>query len=313
MEPPPTRAMGGRSTCRAAGCLVAGLLLCASSARLTAFVAAQLKVPAPSAHLSSSGGSLPQGVELRMGSASSATGGGVALLGLCGAALVAAVARGRRVAMQGQGQSGRFNVGQYFMPKLKGAKKMAVLRKRKNYGSHGARKVPRRYPLYDILEEIDEKVPWYTVISEPEEPMLPVPDAPLLKRYPWAGPLGGVPEEKQEVENDRETALEPFFGSWTECPPPLGRRQNYVFRRGWPRYNFPPWINRPLIGEGVKVPGDLAWSKDRRPKPENMTKTQLKKYEAAQAAKEAEITDEVIDELEDMDDALDAMEKAAED
>mmetsp|Transcript_9749 Transcript_9749/g.19515 ORF Transcript_9749/g.19515 Transcript_9749/m.19515 type:complete len:302 (-) Transcript_9749:101-1006(-) len=301
--------MGGRNVWRVTGCLLAGLLLCISSAELTSFVAAQLKVPAPSARLSGSAGSSALATELRVSSSSRAGGSGVAaLLGLCGAALVAAVARGRRVAMYSQGQGGRANVGQYFMPKLKGAKKMAVLRPRKNYGSHDARKVPRRYPLYDILEEIDEKVPWYTVVSEPEDVPAINRDAPILERYPFAGPLGGVPEEKQEIENNSETALEPFFGSWTDAPPPIGRRQNYVARRGWPRYNHPPWINRPLIGEGVKVPGNLPWSKDRRPKPENMTRAQLRKYKKAQPA---EITDEVIDELDDgLDDALDAMEAA---
>jgi len=303
--------MVGQRAGHLAGCLIAGFLLCISSVKLTTFVAAHLKPSAPPSHGSSLAAHID---EPGLGGRTAAPGSGTALLGLCGAALVAAVARGRRVVMHG-GQSGRFNVGQSFMPQLKGAKKMAVLRKRKNYGSHGARQQPRRYPLYDILEEIDEKIPWYTVVSEPEEPMLPEPGAPILERYPWAGELGGVPEEKQEIENDKKTALEPFFGSWVDNPPPLGRRQNYVFRRGWPRYNHPPWINRPLIGEGTsrKVRHDQEWSKDRGPKPETMTPRQKRIWEAKQQEmpKEAEITDEVLDELDEMDAALGALEEGS--
>merc|ERR1712032_535404 len=81
-------------------------------------------------------------------------------------------------------------------------------------------------------EELDEKVPWYTVVSEPEEPM------------------------------------EPVFGSITGTQlPPAGRRQNYIERRGWmQRKACPPWLNRPLIGTEVYVDNDTPWKKDRRPK-----------------------------------------------
>merc|ERR1719414_74456 len=196
-------------------------------------------------------------------SASSSTFGS----GLCGMALAAAACiRGLKLAMNSQGQGGRFNVGQYYMPKLKGAKKMAVLRPRKPYGSHGARKVPRRYELYDKLEEIDETTPWYTVLSEPEEALESCRDVPIMQRYPWAGPLNELPKAKQRIENDTTTALEPYFGSLRDNPPPMGRTQNYVHRRGWPRYNHPPWINRPLIGTGISKPNDKPFSKDRRPR-----------------------------------------------
>lgn len=221
--------------------------------------------------------------------------GSRALIGLCGALVICV--RGARLALRSQGQGGRFNVGQYYMPKLKGAKKMAVLRKRKNYGTHGARKVPRRYPLYDKLEELDEKLPWYTVISEPEEPLDPVMDVPLLERYPWAGSLEKVPKEKQEKESRPATGMEPYFGSFTKQNlPPLGRRQLYVFRRGWPRYNYPPWINRPLIGEGIKVIHNLPFKKDRRPRENQLTRAQLNSLKRQQEQNDKAM-DEVMGEL----------------
>lgn len=303
--------MAGLRGCRAAGCLLAGLLLCVCSAPFAAFTAAQGKgrVP-PALHRA---GTLP--VEPRATSSGAAAGsaGRTALLSLCGAALAAAAAARRRVALCSQGQGGRFNRGQYYMPKLKGAKKMAVLRPRKPYGSHSARKVPRRYDLYDKLEEIDETVPVYTVVSEPEEPMQPEMDAPIARRYPWAGKLMKLHEEKQKLENDRETALEPYFGSFTKQNlPPIGRRQQYVFRRGWPRYNHPPWINRPLIGEGVKVTGGTKWKKDRRPQPWQLSRKNRRLYEEEQAKKEAEAAEleELPEEDDDLDAALDAMEEA---
>merc|ERR1712190_393593 len=191
-----------------------------------------------------------------------------------------------------------------FMPKVKGAKKMAIFRPRKNYGSHGARKVPRRYELYDILEKIDETIPTYTVVSEPEEPLQPVFDVPLKERYPWAEPLDKVPLKKRIEEESWETGMEPYFGSYTKQNlPPIGRRQNYVHRRGWPRYNHPPWINRPLIGSGEDFKKEkfhgVEFKKDRRPdKWKQMTEVAFDDAEFEE--------DEEFDE--DLDEALDAME-----
>lgn len=184
-----------------------------------------------------------------------------------------------RVAMRSKGA---------FIPKVKSARKMALFRPRKNYGTHGARKVPRRYELYDILEEIDEKIPTYTIISEPEEPLEPVMDVPLTERYPWAGPIDSVPEEKKELEARVKTRLEPYFSNFTtQGLPPWGRRQQYVFRRGWPRYHYPPWINKPKVGDGVRLPGSLPFLKDRRPKDWQLSDKQLEKKYAERDAKRA--------------------------
>lgn len=223
--------------------------------------------------------------------------------------LAAAAAARRRVAMKSQAQGGRFNVGQGFFPKIKGAKKFAVFRKRKNYGAYRARETPRRYPLYDLLDELDKKVPTYTIISEPEEPLEPVFDVPLTQRYPWADKLK-VRKEKQRLEApDSEVRLEPLFGSITGSNlPPTGRMQKYVLRRGWPSYNYPPWLNKPKVGEEVYVDPKTPWKNDRRPEFEQLTRwkqrqilKQKKKAEAANAKKMGELDEGLAD-------ALDAME-----
>jgi len=214
-----------------------------------------------------------------------------------------AARQGSLIAMRSQGQAGRFNHGQLAMPTVKGGKKMAVFRPRNNYGSHGARKVPIRYPLYDILEEIDEKIPAYTVVSEPEEFYKPDRDAPLTERYPWAGSLEKVPQQKQDLENG-EDALEPLFGSIVyENLPPTGRSQNYVLRRGWPRYDHPPWINRPKWGTEVKVPHRMKWKKDRRPEEWQLPRSLREQFKKPERLETTELEEEVLDEMED---ALDA-------
>lgn len=213
------------------------------------------------------------------------------------------------VAMRSQGQGGRASLGQRVKGRqLKGAKKMAVLRPRKLYGSHGARKVPRRYPLYDILEMMDERVPTYTIISQPEEPLEPVYGVPLVDRYPWAGSLEKVHKRKQEKEHGtNEDRMEPFFGSWTGAGmPPMGRRQRYVARRGFPTYNSPPWLNRPLIGhEGMwkKVDGHTAWKRHRGE--EHLAGAKQNEEKGRMARLEADMDDD--DEL---DRSLQAMEDA---
>lgn len=211
------------------------------------------------------------------------------------AVLAAAAAARKRVAMRSQAQGGRFNFGQPFFPQLKGTKKRSLYRLKKNYGTAPALAVPRRYPLYDILEELDETTPVYTVVEEPEEPMMPVEHVPITDRYPWADNLERLPRKKIDMEDsESEDRLEPYFGSITGANlPPLSREQKYVYRRGWANYNHPPWLNRPLIGEGCKVPGDMKWKKDRTPEFWQLTKSKqnrLKKAEmaAAEAAKKAD-------------------------
>merc|ERR1719401_3150603 len=249
---------------------------------------------------------------------------GVSSLSLfgCGAALffTAAAARAARVAMHSQGQGGRYNLGQRFMPRAaKGAKKWAVFRKKKNYGSADARWVPRRYELYDLLEELDKSTPWYTVISEPEVPKEPVFDVPLDRRYPWADPFKVHPKKfKLESSKDR---LEPLFGNFTTTNlPPIGRRQNYIERRGWPKYHYPPWLNRPLVGTGIRFDKakfnkkDLAWSKDRRPPKWLLGGRARKALEREQREKKllrkAEAADFDDDDVDDLEADLEALEAA---
>eukprot|EP00929_Paragymnodinium_shiwhaense_P100226 TRINITY_DN623_c0_g2_i1.p1 TRINITY_DN623_c0_g2~~TRINITY_DN623_c0_g2_i1.p1 ORF type:complete len:309 (+),score=74.84 TRINITY_DN623_c0_g2_i1:138-1064(+) len=195
------------------------------------------------------------------------------LLGFCGAAVAASLGvagcqRAVGVAMNSQGQGGRGNWGQFFMPTIKGARKMVIFRRRKNYGSHQARRVPRRYPLYDKLEEYDDTLPVYTVVSEPEKPKRPKRgEDDVRKRYPWAGEIKAN-RRTVKREADPEERLEPYFANYvTEAPPPQGYVQNVVHRRGWPRYNHPPWINKPLMGQQFKVPNDMEWKKNRQPEP----------------------------------------------
>ncbi|CAJ1365086.1 unnamed protein product, partial [Effrenium voratum] len=149
------------------------------------------------------------------------------------------------VIMHGQGQHGRNVYGDRCMhgkPQVKAAKRAARWRSRKKYGSYGARQVPRRYPLYDILEELYDKVPTYTIVSEPDVPMEPVMKVPLTERYPWAGDLSKVHPLKQEKEHgENEDRMEPLWAAWNGAGhPPQGREQMYEKRMGWPTYNHPP-------------------------------------------------------------------------
>merc|ERR1719401_685183 len=204
---------------------------------------------------------------------------------------------------------------------------MAVFRPKKRYGTAKARWVPRRYELYDILEEMDKNVPWYTVISEPEVPKEPVMDVPLMERYPWAEPFKTHPK-KIELESG-EDRLEPLFGSFTsQCLPPIGRRQNYIERRGWPKYNYPPWLNRPLVGTGIRFDKlktrkidsrqkEFAWRKDRRPPirllggaARRAVEKKIKK-KSMQSGKKRMLSKK-SDVVDDMDADLEALEKAGE-
>merc|ERR1712032_678971 len=202
-------------------------------------------------------------------------------------------------------------------PKLKGAKKLAGLRRRKEYGSKGARYVPTRYPVYDKLEEYDETLPWYTVISEPEDPQKSYRDAPLLNRYPWAEPFK-TPEKKQEAEANPHKALEPYFGNFIhDVPPPLTRTQLYIERRGFPTYQYPPWINKPKFG--TKWPdvwkklkkhktGDLAFHKDRR-SPEKKIQDKLEATEMLGEGVMGKLEAPEDDGIDDLDDVLDALDE----
>lgn len=195
------------------------------------------------------------------------------LMGFCSSALVASVValtcqRVLGVAMRSQGQGGRGNYGQFFMPTIKGGRKMVLYRPRKNYGSHQARRLPRRYPLYDKLEEYDTTLPIYTVVSEPEEPLRPVEDVGLMKRYPWAGELKvGRANVKCRKEDNKYTRMEPYFANYVhEAPPPQGQEQLWVKRRGWPSYDMPPWINKPLVGTAPNIPKTEWFRSYRKPK-----------------------------------------------
>jgi len=189
------------------------------------------------------------------------------------------------VAMKGA-TSGSANVGQHFMPNLKGAKKKHVLRPRKNYGTFSALRQPRRYELYDILEELDESTPWYTIVSEPEEPMMPVEGVPLKERYPWAGELKRVHPKKEAYEDSEEDRMAPAFLPLWKAPPPTGRRQRYIERRGFATAKQPPWLNRFEVGYEVRVPHDMPFEKHRMPDPKRMGPKLKAQYFKEQEAKQ---------------------------
>jgi hypothetical protein len=227
-----------------------------------------------------------------------------------------------QVAMRSQGQGGRFNLWQRMMPKVKKTKKLAITRPRKAPGSWRGARLPKRYPLYDILEDIDENVPDYTIVEEPEEPMQPVYDVGIKKRYPWAGPLDRLTDEKIEKERTWDSGMEPLHGSIIHTMlPPLGLVQNFEMHKGTNLYRerarFPPWLNRPPRGLGVKANKfrKIQWTKDRRVRWENLTKYQkasgfFPKIEFA-VGESLEDEDEDVDmiddaELDELDDGLDA-------
>lgn len=199
-----------------------------------------------------------------------------------------------------QGQQGRNVYGdrsRYGKPQIKAAKRMARWRSRKKYGSYTARQVPRRYPFYDILEEVYEKVPTYTIISEPDEPLEPVMKVPLTERYPWAGDLSKVNERKQRKEHgENEDRMEPLFAAWNGAGrPPKSRQEKWEKRMGWPSYNHPPWLNAPKVGEDVKVLPTMTWKKHREPEDWQKDTTQAKwlKWVEERKQLEKEIYEEV--------------------
>mmetsp|Transcript_73112 Transcript_73112/g.136666 ORF Transcript_73112/g.136666 Transcript_73112/m.136666 type:complete len:259 (-) Transcript_73112:35-811(-) len=194
-------------------------------------------------------------------------------LSFCNAVQVVCT-RGSRIVMHG-GQSGRFNFGQQNTGQLKSTKKRHTLRPRKQYGSHSARKMPRRYELYDKLEEYDETLPYFTIISEPDEPEEATENVPLSERYAWAGDIKWHPKKLEE--NKR---LEPLFGSsvWQNLKP-MTRRQKWEgqARKGqFPSHNYPKWAYEPdWQGLRPSLPKDLEWESDRRVKAEYYSEEQL--------------------------------------
>lgn len=213
--------------------------------------------------------------------------------------------RGHLVAMMSQAQGGRNRKGQMGL-KIKSWRRDVLYRARKKFGSHDMRKTPRRYAIYDILEDLEKRIPTYTIISEPAEPMPAVRDVSITQRYPWIGEgrLDNLHPKKLRKESGiEEDKMEPYFGDFTrEMRPPLVRREKRVTRRGWPHYNMPPWLNRPLIGTGGKVPKDSVWKKDRRFTEDMLPWKERKALEAKRLLEsggdEAEVLEEVKDEEE---------------
>jgi len=224
--------------------------------------------------------------------------------------------------MRSQGQGGRFNLWQRMMPKVKKTKKLSITRPRKTPGSWKAARLPRRYPLYDILEDLDEKVPYWTIIEEPEEPLKPVYDVGIKQRYPWAEPLDRLTEEKIEQEKTWDSGMEPFFGNKVHTAlPPLGLVQNFEMRKGTYLYRerakYPPWLNKPPYGLGVKAHKykEIQWTKDRRVRWENLTANQKAsgyfprlELPIGQSLEDVDEDMDMIDdaELDELDDGLDA-------
>lgn len=136
-------------------------------------------------------------------------------------------------------------------------------------GSAKARQLPRRYPIYDILEELDETLPAWTIIDEPEEPLQPLEDVPLLERYPWAGELKRVHPQKQEREHgSEERRMMPLYGSVMVDPNPKGRRQKYIERSMYKNQEInlhPRYLQRPRKGEKVEIDDKEHWKRHRTP------------------------------------------------
>merc|ERR1712060_251713 len=100
------------------------------------------------------------------------------------------------------------------------------------------------------MGELDDEIPHFTIVEEPDVIPQPLEEVGLLERNPWAGALGCIPEWKIEKESGPDQ-WEPLLASWTgKGRPPLGRRQRYIERRGFPTLNPPAWMNRPIGGWG---------------------------------------------------------------
>eukprot|EP00443_Scrippsiella_acuminata_P099202 CAMPEP_0115621200 /NCGR_PEP_ID=MMETSP0272-20121206/25605_1 /TAXON_ID=71861 /ORGANISM="Scrippsiella trochoidea, Strain CCMP3099" /LENGTH=303 /DNA_ID=CAMNT_0003057315 /DNA_START=50 /DNA_END=961 /DNA_ORIENTATION=- len=298
-------------SCRAAACLSAGLVLCFFGPDFKTFTLTQTSahqsLPLPRSSLRPGHGASS---DVPRGDGGFAEHSGLrSLRGLVASVAVAGLcARGLRIAMR----SGSASFGQHFMPSLKNAKRKRYTRPKKHPGSWDAMRQPRRYELYDILEELDETTPWYTIVSEPEEPMLPVEGVPLKERYPWAGDLQRVHPDKEEMENSEEDRMAPLFLPLSKAPPPTGRRQRYIERRGFATGKQPPWLNRPEIGYEVHVPHDMPFKKHRQPEPWQMGPKLRQQWKEEQAAKQLAAGGQVADDVEeddDLDAALDAMDE----
>merc|ERR1712194_185136 len=113
------------------------------------------------------------------------------------------------------------------------------------------------------------------------EPLKPVYDVGIKKRYPWAGPLDRLTDEKIEQEKTWESGMEPLYGNIIHTAlPPLGLVQNFEMHKGTNLYRerarFPPWLNAPPRGFGIKAHNlrEVQWGKDRRIRWENLTSQQ---------------------------------------
>jgi len=254
---------------------VAGLVVCCLQCPLVAFTAARLnglprhlaKVHVPSLKVDTTN-LPPREADSQVP--------WLSLSSLCGLAVATAVKQrcqqGSLVTMR---VMGRAILGAPYQPKIKNGRKINIEIRRNLAQPHSsrARKVARRYPLYDILEEMDKTCPEYTIMSEPEEPLLPVEDVPLVERYPWAGSLEGVADWVKEREGSNDTKSEPLYRSLQQAPPPQARLQSFIQRRGHLVKELrkgPEWMWRPMVGEEVWVPHDKPFKKDRRPTPDEL-------------------------------------------
>jgi len=200
------------------------------------------------------------------------------------------------------------------MPSLKKQKKRLVWRRRKISGSYRFEKRPIRYPIYDILEYLENKIPCYTIVSEPEEPMRPVLDVPLTMRYPWAGALEKIHPWK--IKNEDESPMERLHGNIrTELPPPTTRVQKMIARRGFPTQKYPRWMEPSSPAKAL--PPDFPWRKDRRIDKikEEIGLTKKKKVKGALASGGGgSVTPRtsIVDFVDSMDSALSQMESSSE-
>jgi len=250
----------GSASCRLAAGAVLAILGCS---QLVAFASpTSLKAPTPTRHvprLSSStqlqagrvsgGAATPLLTSSKPGNSLTQGSSVLAAISLFGA--LALASRAKRVAMYGGAQQHRNTWGQLgHMPKMGGAKRKHMMRRRKTYGSPDALHRPIRYLLYDIMEEIDQKIPSCTIVREPEEPKNPIPNVPLVKRYPWA-PDFYCHSIKQWLEAyDKGVGLDPWWAPiWGAGGVPYGRHGDMMCRKGpYARITYPQWDKMPEKG-----------------------------------------------------------------
>merc|ERR1711972_675572 len=129
--------------------------------------------------------------------------------------------------------------------------------------------------------------------------MGPEEGKPLKERYPWAGELKRVHPLKERIENDEKERMAPAFLPLSKAPPPTGRRQRFIERRGYATFAHPPWLNQPEIGYEVYVPHTMPFKKHRQPEPWQMGPKLKKQYYEEQAAKRLAAGETDVEEDED--------------